>query len=169
MSRLTRGVAAVVLLTATSSFVIRASTAGASSVAIDPHDYFTATVNGSTGETGPVTIWMACAGPITPGETGHPLAGQTVAVKLVPTPSSGTGVLGYTGTSGTSIGAFFGAPPPGARSSSSYVAFNVYRTKTIPVTTVLPCSGGGRVTFVPLPLLPPAQTIAVPVRFVGQP
>jgi hypothetical protein len=157
------------MLTATVALATSASTAGASSVRVDPRDYFIATVNGSTGEIRPVTIFMACAGPISPGETGHPLAGQTVGVKRVLPPSSGTSALGYTGTSGTSIGAFFGAPPPTAPASSSYVSFDVYRAKPIPVTTVLPCSGTGQVTFVPLPLLPPAQTIAVPVRFVGQP
>jgi hypothetical protein len=160
---------AVAVLTVTVAIATSVSAAGASFAKVDPRDFFTATVNGSTGETGPVTIFMACAGPTFPGETGHPLAGQTVGVKRVPPPSSGTSALGYTGTSGTSIGAFFGAPPPSTPATSSYVSFDVYRTKAIPTTLVLPCGGSGQVTFVPLPLQPPAQSIGVPVKFVGQP
>lgn len=145
------------------------SAAGASYVRIDPRDFFAATVNGSTGQSAPVTIFMACAGPVFPGETGHPLGGQTVGVKRVPPPPAGNGTLGYTGDRGTSIGAFFGPPPPSAGAGSSYVSFQVYRTKPVPIDLELPCSGSGQVTFVPLPLLPPARTVAVPVKFVGQP
>lgn len=115
-----------------------------------------------------MTILTTCVGPIHPGETGHPLGGQTVGVRLVPVPGSRTSSLGYTGNRGTSIGAFFGAPPP-SPSGSSYVSFTVYGTKPIPTSLVLPCAGRGQVTFVPLPLQPPARTIAVPVAFAGQP
>jgi hypothetical protein len=146
-----------------------ATAAGAFYPRVDPGDFFIATVNGSTGHNAPVTIFMACAGPVYPGEMGHPIGGQTVGVKRVPAPPDGTGTLGYTGTSGTSIGAFFGAPPPSAPTSSSYVSFQVYRRKPIPIDLELPCSGSGQVTFVPLPAQPPAQSIAVPVKFVGQP
>lgn len=161
----------IAVLTATIAMLASATAAGASWVRVDPHDFFTATVNGSTGQSAPVTIFVACAGPVQPGETGHPLGGQTVRVKQVPPPPAGTATIGYTGDRGTSIGAFFGPPPPsaGAGSGASYVSFQAFRTKPIPIELELPCSGTGQVTFVPLPLLPPARTIAVPVKFVGQP
>ena len=132
---------------------------------VAPREFFAATVNGSTGEEHPVKVAVVCAGPST---TGHPLAGQTVGVKLVPVPSSGTTSLGYTGYNGTSIGAFFGAPPPAAGTGSGPVNFPVYRTKPIPTSLVLPCSGPGHVTFVPLPNLPPAQSLSIPVEFWSQ-
>jgi hypothetical protein len=40
---------------------------------IGPNQYFSGVVNGHTGH---ATINMACFGPIRPGQTGHPLAGQ---------------------------------------------------------------------------------------------
>jgi hypothetical protein len=132
---------------------------------VAPHEFFSATVNGSTGEEGPVKVAVVCAGP---SATGHPLAGQTVGVKLVPVPSSGATSLGYTGSNGTSIGAFFGAPPPANGTGAGSVNFRVYRTKLIPTSLVLPCSGSGHVTFVPLPNLPPAQGISIPVEFWSQ-
>jgi hypothetical protein len=92
-----------------------------------------------------------------------------VGVKRVPPPPAGTATLGYTGDRGTSTGAFFGPPRPTAGAGTSYVSFQVYRTKPIPTDLELPCSGSGQVIFVPLPLLPLARSIAVPVKFVGQP
>jgi hypothetical protein len=169
MFRRTARAALIASLVASLATLASASAAGASYVRIDPHDFFIATVNGSTGQNAPVTIRMACAGPVYPGETGHPLGYQTVGVKRVPPPPAGTATLGYTGDNGTSIGAFFGPPPPTTGAGSSYVSFQVYRTKPIPIDLELPCIGSGQVIFVPLPLLPPARSIAVPVKFVGQP
>ena len=169
MFRPTTRATLIAALTATLATLASASAAGASYVRIDPHDYFIATVNGSTGQTTPVTILVACAGPVFPGETGHPLGGQTVGVKRVPPAPAGTATRGYTGDNGTSIGAFFGQLPPTAGGGSSYVSFQVYRSKPIPTDLELRCSGSALVNFVPLPLLPPARTIAVPVKFVGQP
>jgi hypothetical protein len=67
-----------------------------------------------------------------------------VGVKRVPPPPAGTATLGYTGDRGTSTGAFFGPPPPTAGAGTSYVSFQVYRTKPIPTDLELPCSGSGR-------------------------
>jgi len=135
---------------------------------IEPKQHFTATVNGHTGHPNRVTIWMACFGPIRPGQTGHPFKGQTVAVTHVRL--GGTNV-GYTGPRGNSIGAFFGAPPPAAPSSSSpsYILFKSYGRLPIPTSMNLPCAGSGTVSFVPLPLNPGSQDVPVPVSFVGQP
>lgn len=132
---------------------------------VAPRQHFTAEVNGASGESHPAVIRMACFGPIRPGETGHPMGGQTVAVERVPPSTPGSG---YTGDRANSIGAFFGAPPPGA-ANSSYVRFAEYGTKAIPTSLELPCSGSGKVSFVPLPSQPPARDVEVPVDFVGQP
>lgn len=133
---------------------------------IAPHQHFIATVNGGTGHPNPVVIRMACFGPIQPGQTGHPMSGQSVAVSR----AHGSKGTGFTGDRGTSIGAFFGAPPPsGTASVSSYVSFTRYGQKQIPTSLQLPCSGSGTVSFVPLPLDPTIRDVAVPVSFVGQP
>src|SRR5271157_358114 len=59
-----------------------AGTAGAQgpNVKIGPHQVFGGEINGSDGITSTPTIQMACFGPITPGETGHPLPNQTIGV-----------------------------------------------------------------------------------------
>jgi hypothetical protein len=144
---------------------------------IRPHQVFGALVNGKNGVSSPVEIQMACAGPIKKGETGHPVAGQTVTVFQ---PEAIAGHFGNTGGHGREIGAFFGAPPPasGATSrpavssapvtSSGPVIFRYYGTKKIPTSEVLPCSGSGHVIFVPLPVTP-AKDVVVPVTYVGQP
>lgn len=138
----------------------------AASTPVRPHQHFVGLINGSTGRPAPATIRMSCFGPIVPGQTGHPMAGQTVAVKRVP-PSAQAGL---TGDDARSIGAFFGAPPPGAAaSSSSFVDFTTYGQKPIPTSLTLPCGGTGQVTFVPLPLQPTSRSYSVPVSFVGQP
>lgn len=138
-----------------------APVASASGAHVGPRQYFTATVNGMTGETAPVVIKMVCAGP---SATGHPLAGQTVAVHEIFAPSGGTTALGYTGRRATSIGVFFG-PPPAISSTTAYINITRYGSKAIPTTLTLPCSGSGQATFVPLPLNPSEHSIAVPVTF----
>lgn len=134
---------------------------------IGPHQVFGGTVNGSTGVGGAVVIQMACFGPLRPGETGHPLKGQTVSVFPGEDPAP---FLGNTGTSGRQIDAFFGPPPPAASASGGPVVFHRYQTKPIPTSEVLPCAGSGQVTFVPLPQSPASSKDAVvPVTYAGQP
>ena len=134
---------------------------------VGPKQYFTGVINGKDGNTViPIVIRMACFGPILPGETGHPMAGQTLAVHQLfpPTP---TGSLGYTGND-AEIGVFFGAPPPAAATSTP--VFTHYdRTKPLPTSLTLPCAGTGTVFFAPIPVIPPSRSATVPVRFVGQP
>ena len=66
---------------------------------VGPKQYFTGVINGKDGNTTiPITIKMACAGPGRPGQTGHPLAGQTLAVhQLFPPVRTTSGSLGSTG------------------------------------------------------------------------
>ena len=60
-----------------------------------------------------MVIGMACVGPIKPGETGHPMPGQTLAVHQLFPPASGS--LGYTGND-SEIGVF-GTGVPGCGST----------------------------------------------------
>jgi hypothetical protein len=141
--------------------------AAATSPPVRPHEHFIGLINGRTGHPHRVVIQMACFGAVRPGETGHPMGHQTVAVAKVGRHHSHAG---YTGT-GTFIGAFFGAPPPAssAPSTAAYVAFYRYRTKKLPTSLVLPCSGNGTVTFVALPMNFHSRSYGVPVTFEGQP
>ena len=143
--------------------------ASAQSVAkVGPRQSFRALVNGRTGSAAPVVIRMGCAGPVLPGATGHPLAGQSVKVALgAATATDG----GFTGSGATSIGVFFGPPPPAAAASTGLLTLDRYGVaRPIPTSITLPCSGTGHVTFVPLPMSPPTSRAAVVnVTFVGQP
>ena len=160
--------APLVALIAAAATLAPTAVAASAQMRIGPHQFFRATVNGATGEQRRVNIGVGCVGPIHPGETGHPLPNQMVGVQFMQPPPSPI-PLGYTGNRGTSIGAFFGAPPPGAPPSASYVRFTSYGLRGIPTSLVLPCSGTGQVTFVALPLDPSERSTAVPVRFVPQP
>lgn len=72
--------AAMVLGLVVIGVVIPALPAGAANT-VGPDQFFTGVVNGVPGNTiVPITIRMACFGPIRPGQTGHPMAGQTLAV-----------------------------------------------------------------------------------------
>jgi len=135
---------------------------------IGPNQYFSASVNGQLGIGAPATIQMACFGPLRPGQTGHPMAGQTVEVfrpEVIVTNE------GFTGPNAHSISAFFNGPPPSPVTVAGNVTFTRYAvSKKIPVSLVLPCAGTGNVYFVPFPKAPigPAMDAVVPVTYVGQ-
>ena len=150
-----------------------AAPAGAASK-IGPQQFFTGVVNGTAGNTvSPIPIEVGCFGPVTPGETGHPLGGQTLSVHQL-FPPVATSSLGRTGDDST-IDVFFGAPPPAtarasAKATSKTVSFRRYdKVRDIPTTLTLPCGGTGTVWFVPIPVVPPSQAQAVPVQFESQP
>ena len=141
---------------------------------VGPNQYFTGVINGTHGNTVvPIPIQMACFGPVTPGETGHPLGGQTLAVHQLFPPAPAT-TLGKTGSDST-IDVFFGAPPPStlgglSAHAATTVSFTRYdKTKGLPKSLTLPCGGTGTVWFVPIPVIPPSQAEAVPVQFESQP
>jgi hypothetical protein len=151
--------------------VVWAMPAGAASP-VGPKQYFTGVINGHDGNTViPIAIRMACFGPILPGETGHPMAGQTLAVHQLFPPTATAGSLGFTGTD-SEIGVFFNAPPPVA-SSGAVTATPTFRrydvSKPLSTSLTLPCAGTGAVYFVPIPVIPPSRAATVPVTFVGQP
>ncbi len=135
---------------------------------VGPDQTFRALVNGHPGTLAPVAIRMACLGPIQPGQTGHPMPGQSVEVRLG---AASAAQAGFTGPNGSSIGVFFGAPPPVAAPGAGLLTLRRYGVaKAIPLSLVLPCSGTGSVFFVPLPMSPPtSRSVAVPVTYVGQP
>ncbi len=128
---------------------------------IGPKNYFIGQVNNATG---PATIQMACFGPVVPGQTGHPLAGQTVKALPVATPTSTT--VGYTGTAATSIAVTFTTP---ALSGNPIVLHDWAVSAPIPTTLILPCFGTGLATFTPVPSSPTAKPATVAITYVGQP
>jgi hypothetical protein len=110
------------------------------------------------------TIRMDCFGPVHVGQTGHPLAGQTVAVLPLkdPTPID----AGYTGS--TAHRWTCSSASRRAR-SRRFVLTSWAVPAKIPTTLVLPCYGTGTVTFAPYPTSPTARSATVQVTFVGQP
>jgi hypothetical protein len=140
---------------------------------VGPKQFFTGVINGKDGNTTtPIIIEMACNGHLRPGQTGHPLAGQTLAVHQLFPPTRTSGSLGRTGND-SKIGVFFNAPPPDADRSRSAAGTPVFmrydKSKPLPTSLILPCAGTGTVWFTPIPVVPPSQSATVPVRYVGQP
>ncbi len=164
---------AVVLAASVSLLMVTALPAAAVAHKVGADQYFTGVINGTDGNTAnPIPLQMACFGPLTPGETGHPLGGQTLAVHQL-FPPAGSSSLGETGND-TSIDVFFGAVPPGSAeavtSRSTTVSFTRYdKTKRLPTSLTLPCSGTETVWFVPIPVSPPSQAQAVTVQLDSQP
>jgi hypothetical protein len=140
---------------------------------VGPHQAFEGLVDGKQGTPDPVRIFVECHGP--KQQTGHPTPGQTVEVLPA---SSVAGNSGNTGDAGTSITAFFGAPPPAAHAAllniaarRTTVSFDRYAvSKPMPQGLELPCSGTGQVTFIAFPRTPPTSRAAVvPVEYMPQP
>jgi hypothetical protein len=132
------------------------ATAGATS-RIGPHQLFDGFVNGHRPT---ATIQMACFGPIRPGQTGHPMAGQNVSVqRSVDVPG------GYTGTAATSIAVTIG---PDATATSG-ITLRQYGSKAIPTSLTLPCAGQGEAVFRPIPGSPTARSDRITVNFSRQP
>jgi hypothetical protein len=133
-------------------------------IPIRPNMYFVATVNGGNATTAEPIIKVFCPGPITPGETGHPLAGQKVEVESVLPPT--TVVPGFTGSAANSIDAIFSSPSS-ASVNPPIVLTSFFAPVAIPTTLNLPCGGEGVVSFVPIPTSPTARGYAVKVLFAN--
>jgi hypothetical protein len=133
-------------------------------VPVGPHMYFTAVVNpGLDSSSAAPIVKVFCAGPIQPGETGHPLAGQYLEAYAVALPTSFTSV-GYTGTAADEIDAFFsGATSAGV--NPPVVIKNFFVEVPIPTSLNLPCAGLGTVSFVPIPTSSTARGFAVQVAY----
>ena len=126
---------------------------------VGPNQLFAGFVNGTHFS---ATVRMACFGPVRPGQTGHPLAGQTFAVEPeVDVPG------GNTGSSANRIVAFFAPVPTPVVSGVILRRYGV--PAPIPTTLTLPCAGHGVAEFAPQPATGHARPDTVPVTFVGQP
>jgi hypothetical protein len=130
-------------------------------VPIGPNQYFTGLVNGHP--PGQAVIDVVCPGPAYPGQTGRPLANQPVEVE--PAAVSGTVDLGYTGSAGKAITAALAGPTSAIIVIGSFTSYFV--PKDIPVTISVPCSGQGKVAFIPSPASTTARTAILPVTFVN--
>jgi hypothetical protein len=133
-------------------------------IPIAPNEFFSGYVNGHP--PGQAIIYTDCFGPITPGETGHPLGDQTIEVE----PANGTVSaidLGYTGTEAHGIVATLG---PSTASNSIIADFTSYYVIDYMATTItVPCSGSGVVRFTPLPASSTASPASLDVTFESQP
>jgi hypothetical protein len=151
-------VAALALVAAAVPSAALAATPVQDPVPVGPNETFIGLVNGKSSD---ALITMVCLGPVTPGETGHPLGGQSVEVETVLPVASATG---YTGSAGRQIDAEFDIPT--AANINPPIVLNSYFVKeAIPTTDVFPCSGSGAVTFVPLPTSATARSFTVSVTF----
>ena len=125
-------------------------------IPVGPNYYFTATVNGGPTPNSTVepVIKVICPGPITPGETGHPLAGQSVEADAVFPPTSGNLTqLGFTGSAAHEIDAIIGTASSAAV-NPPIVLKAFFVAYPIPTSLNVPCGGSGDV---PSCRFPPAQ------------
>lgn len=126
--------------------LIAAASPAQAQTAIGPHQYFTGLVIGKTKLS---VIDVACAGP---AKTGHPVKGQSVEVKLmvpsVTTADSG----GYTGNHASRINAALIWSNGPVTVVTAIATFTTYSVKMAISTKIkVPCSGGGVMTFKPVP------------------
>jgi hypothetical protein len=131
---------------------------------IGPNQFFTAQVNGVSGQS---RIAVVCDGGTDLLPTGHPVAGQIVRVVPAVLPPTGPLPLaGFTGSAGKAVTVGLGAsdvPKP-------FAVLRFYQAgASIPTDLVVPCTGTGVVTFVPTPMSDTARASAVKVTFVTQP
>ena len=131
-------------------------------VLIGPNQSFVGLVNNRSAN---ATIEMACFGPSRPGEYGHPLAGQTLEVKLVGSVTSAV-PLAFTGAA-REIQATY------AISNTLEVLlaeFSSYYVQA-PLSTSLtfPCTGTAVIPFTPVEGGPRAHPWNTTVTFVPQP
>lgn len=118
-------------------------------ILVGPKQHFVAEVNGKAHD---ATVAVVCDTPLQAGETGYPLAGQSIGVEPSP------GAHGYTGSVGTSIVAGF---------ANATVTFGEYATQSIPSSLALPCEGRGPVVFSPEPTSATARSVKVGVTYAA--
>jgi hypothetical protein len=167
MGRLSRATVVLGLVLGVTAAAALPAAAAVTGRRVAPKQFFTGVINGTDGNTAnPIAINMACFGPIKRGETGHPMAGQTVAVHQLFPPSTAPGSLGETGND-HQINLYFNAVPSAAAGAVTFTRYD--RTQKLPTSLTLPCSGTGTAYFTPIPAVPPSRAATVPVEFVGQP
>jgi len=125
---------------------------------VQPHQYFSAQINGKAGES---TITVICVGP---SATGHPAAGQTIGVSLVSITPGPVDTLGYTGDAANSIA----AGRLDSASAAPIAVFTVYETQALSTKVTLPCGGTVSIAFMPSPNVNGrASTVLVHLRSIG--
>lgn len=152
------------------AFVAAVTLAGTANAVIDPapigpNGFFTGDVNGAS-QNG--TIKTGCVGPVRPGEQGHPVGGQFVAV--IPGPSSGANVsVGFTGSAGNEVTVFLETPTSAGPISSALIGtlHDYVVHLTIPTSLLVPCNGSANVVFVPGPPSPTAKSAIVHVSLIS--
>ncbi|HEX3785078.1 MAG TPA: hypothetical protein VHX38_35930 [Pseudonocardiaceae bacterium] len=129
---------------------------------IAPNQLFTGLVNATNDN--PV-VTTDCAGPVVPGQMGHPVSGQFVSVD--PATTTSTVDVGFTGSLGDSVTVFLGGPTSSGPSSANLVGtLKDYAVRlAIPTTLEVPCDGPGKAAFVPEPTSPTAKTAILDVTF----
>jgi hypothetical protein len=115
---------------------------------VGPKQFFQGEVFGVTSSSAQDVIEVACA--TTTAATGHPLAGQSVAVHQIYPPTSAT--PGYTGDFGTEIDTSLIWTRGTLSVSLPIATFTSYDDPApIPASITVPCSGAGVVSFSPYP------------------
>jgi hypothetical protein len=125
---------------------------------IGPHQHFLGLVNGKSNK---ATVIVACPGPISIGDTGHPVGG-TIAVE---SPSTVADNSGNTGSRGHEVVASFVTPTAAIPITTTGVTFTRYGSQPIPTSLSLPCSGSGDVVFTPEPPSTSARNTTVSVTY----
>jgi hypothetical protein len=111
---------------------------------------------------------MACFGPVRPGETGHPFAGQTLEAVRLAHLLPDVPDVGFTGPTADSIRVDIDTFLPDQAPEESIVLSAYDAPTEIPASLELPCFGTGTVNFVPSPGGQYTRPASVPVEFVGQ-
>jgi hypothetical protein len=107
------------------------------------------------------SLHVACAGP---SSTGHPRRGQTVEVEMVVPPTVAD--QGYTGARARRIRAWLAWPAAAAAAPVHVATFTRYGVALrIPASLTVPCSGTGRMVFVPAPGSKSARRAFVKIAF----
>jgi hypothetical protein len=166
LSRRVRVVAALTVgIIGLSATAATAASAPPNQGRIGPGQRFVGLVNGRSNIRGHAQIRVACPGPVTPGETTHPLAHQPLEVDPRTVVNA---KFDNTGTDATHISVFLGIPPA-ASDTGGIATFTRYGVpKPIPTSLSVPCSGSGFITFMPFPRDPgTSRAYVVPVDYVN--
>jgi len=126
-------------------------------VPIGPDQYFSGYLNGHP--PGSAVLKVVCPGP---SNTGHPVGNQTIEVKTAKPVSAAD--VGYTGSAGKRIGAALG---PSASTSLLAVFTSYFVPMKVPTKITVPCSGTGKLVFVPAPHSKAARSAVLTVTFLN--
>jgi hypothetical protein len=129
-------------------------------VPIGPNEGFVGLVNSASANG---VIQMGCFGPITPGEMGHPLAGQSTQVQL----ASLAMFAGFTGDA-HQIRATLAYDSPAALPVVLATFDNYYVRAPISTSLELPCAGKATVAFTPVNGGPSSRPWDETVTFASQ-